>query len=78
MGGSSGGTGGLDPTPLKIHKNIGLRSILFWIPRKITKLPSQHSMLDHYRHATETPFKWRFASGPMIARFKRCLDPLIN
>ena len=24
-------------------------------------------MLDHHRHASETPFKWRFAGGPMMA-----------
>ena len=35
---------------------------------KITKLPSQHSILGHYRPASETPFKWRFAGGSMIAR----------
>ena len=37
-------------------------------PEKIMKLPSQHSMLVHYQHASETPFKWRFAGGPMMAR----------
>ena len=26
--------------------------------------------------ASETPFKWRFADGPMMARFKWYLDPL--
>ena len=31
--------------PLKNHKNIGFFSVLFWIPWKITKLPSQHSIL---------------------------------
>ena len=24
--------------------------------------------MTHHRHASETPFKWRFAGGPMIAR----------
>ena len=38
-------------------------------PLKITKLPSQHSMLGHHRPASETPFKWRFAGGPMMALF---------
>ena len=23
----------------------------------------------HYRSARETPFKWRFTSGPMVARY---------
>ena len=22
----------------------------------------------HYRHASETPFKWRFAGGPIVVR----------
>ena len=37
-------------------------------PMKIIKLSSQHSMLGQHRHASETPFKWRFAGGPMMAR----------
>ena len=24
--------------------------------------------VGHYRHTNETPFKWRFAGGPMMAR----------
>ena len=24
-------------------------------------------MVDHYRHASEMPFQWRFAGGPMMA-----------
>ena len=32
-------------------------------PQKITKLPSQHSMLGHHRHASEASIKWRFAAG---------------
>ena len=48
-------------------------------PLKITKLPSQHSLLghhrptsetplSHHRHISQTPFKWRFA-GPLIVVF---------
>ena len=37
-------------------------------PLKITKLPIQHSMLGHHRPASETPFKWRFAGGPLMSR----------
>ena len=33
-------------------------------PLNITNLPSQHSMLGHHRHASDMPFKWRFA-GPL-------------
>ena len=32
-------------------------------------------MLGHHRHASEMPFKWGFAGGPMIARLKWYLDP---
>ena len=27
-------------------------------------------MLGHHQHASKTPFKWRFAGGPMMARLK--------
>ena len=30
-------------------------------------------MLGHHRHASETP--WRFAGGPMMARFQWYFDP---
>ena len=33
-----------------------------------SKLPSKHSMSSHHRHASESPFKWRFTGGPMMAR----------
>ena len=32
--------------------------------------PSQYIISDHYRPTSETPFQWRFAGGPMVARFK--------
>ena len=47
MGGSRGGQG--VRTPLKNHKNIGFPSNIDPDPLKITKLPSQHSMVGHYR-----------------------------
>ena len=37
-------------------------------PLKITKLPIQYSMLGHHRPASETPFKWHFAGGPLMTR----------
>ena len=40
-----GGAGG--PDPLKNHKNIGFLSNTGPDPLKITKLPSQHSMLGY-------------------------------
>ena len=52
---------------LKNHKNIGLLSNTGPDPLKIIKLPSQHSMLGHHRHASEMPFQWRFVGGPMMA-----------
>ena len=69
MGTGGGGVGAGGPDALKNHKmcccffsNTGPD------PLKITKLSSQHSMLGHHRHASETPFKWRFAGGPMMVR----------
>ena len=54
MCGSRGETGGLDPPPhLKNHKNIEFLSNSNLDPPKITKLPSQHLMLGHQRHASE-------------------------
>ena len=60
------GAGGPDP-PLENHKNIVF--LAFWPdPLKIVKLPSKLSILGHNRHASETPFKWRFAGGPKMVR----------
>ena len=33
-------------------------------------------MLGHHRDASETPFKWRFGGGPIMARFKLYFDHL--
>ena len=62
-----GGAGGPDP-PLETYKNIGFLSNTGPDSLKITKLPSQHSMLGHHRPASKTPFKWRFAGRPLMAR----------
>ena len=51
--------------PLENKKNIGFLSNTGPDPLKITKLPIQHSISDHHRPASETPFKWRFAGGPI-------------
>ena len=45
-------------------KNTGLD------PLKFTKLLSQHSICGYHRHTRETPFKWRFPAGPMMACLK--------
>ena len=52
--------------PLENYKNIGFLSNIGPDPLKITKLPNQYSMLGHLRPASETPFKWRFAGGPLM------------
>ena len=64
-----GGKGGPDPLPPEKSQKIqGFLAILIPDLLKITKLPSQHLMLGHHRPASETPFKWRFAGGPIMAR----------
>ena len=55
MGGSREGGRG-SRTPLKNNKNTGFLRNTGPDPLKITKLPSQHAMLGHHRHASETPF----------------------
>ena len=61
----------------KITNLYGSLAILVLILLKITKLPSQQSMLGHYRPASKTPFKWRLAGGPIKAFFEwYYLDPL--
>ena len=52
MCGSREGTGDPDPppTPGKTQKIIGFLSNSGPDPLKITKLPSQHSMLGHQQH----------------------------
>ena len=47
-----------------------LSAILVRIPWKITKLPSQHSMLGHHRPDSKTQVIWSFAGhGPLIVVF---------
>ena len=29
----------------------------------------EHAIWGHYRPTSETPFEWRFASGPIVACF---------
>ena len=80
MGGSRGETGCPDPpppaAPQNNHKNIGFHSNTGPDPLKTTRLPSQDSMLGHHLQSSETPFKWRFAGGQMVARLWWYLDPL--
>ena len=69
-----GGHGVRTPPPEK-SQTIGCLSNTGLDPLKITKLPSQHSMLGHHQHASETPFKWRFAGRLMMTRLNWYLDP---
>ena len=54
----------------KNHKYIGFPSNIDLDPLKITKLPSQHSMVSHHPHISETPFQsmafpWQAIDGPL-------------
>ena len=51
------------------HKNIGIFSNTGPDPLKNHKATSQRSILGHHWHASETPFKWRLALGPIMVRF---------
>ena len=55
MRGSRGDRGSGPPTVTNA-KNIEFSSNTGPDPPKIAKLQSQHSMLGHHRHASETPF----------------------
>ena len=66
MGGSRGGTGG--PDPLKNHKNIGFLSNTGSDPLKNHKATKPtFNVGQSSAPVSETPFKWRFAGGPMMA-----------
>ena len=68
MDGSRGGRG--SRPPLKNHKNKGFLSNTGPDRLKFTKLPSQHSLLDHHRPAIETPFKVVFIW--ILSPLKKC------
>ena len=63
------------PPPLKNRNFMGFPSNTGLDSLEITKLLSQHSTEGHYRPASETPFQWRFAGRPIIARFWWSLEP---
>ena len=64
-----------DPEGGPNHKFIGFPCNTGPDPLEITKLPSQHSTVGHYRPASETPFQWRFTGRLIIARFLWSLEP---
>ena len=65
MGGSRGGDWGTPP-PLKNHKNIGFLGKTGPDPLKNFKATKPAFNTGHHRPASEMPFKWRFAGGPII------------
>ena len=44
--------------------------MLVRVPWEVAGLPGRYSMFGHHGHAGGAPFKWRFAGGSMMARFK--------
>ena len=71
------------PRPLPPPPPKKKKSQKYWVfsntcpdPMKITKLPSQHSVLGHHQNARETPFtiKWHFACGSMMSRLEWYFD----
>ena len=69
MRGSRGGNRGSGyPPPEKSQKNAGFLSNTGPDPLKNHKATKPDSMWRRHRHASETPFKWRFA-GPVIELF---------
>ena len=64
------------PPPLKNKKTIGFHSNSGPDPLKGLRPPSQHSMLGHHGHASETPLKWGLACELMLAPILWFLDPL--
>ena len=67
-GGGGGGNRG-SGAPLKNHKNIGFISNTGLDPLKNHKAIKPALILGHHQHTSETPFKWRFVGGLMLARF---------
>ena len=68
-GGGGGGQGVRPPPPEKITKNR-VSKHTSPEPLKITELPK--SAFHVGSSISETPFKWRFAGMPMMARLKWC------
>ena len=59
------------PYPLKNHKNKGFlsKSGPDCLKNHKTTNSAFNVHVGHHRPANETPFKWRFAGGPMMAHF---------
>ena len=60
--------GGRGLDPLKTHKNIGFLSNTGPDPLKNHKATQPaFNVGGHHRPSSETPFKWCFAGGPVMA-----------
>ena len=75
-GGGGGGGGGGGRVGQGVQTPTAEKSQIYRVsdPLKITKLPSQHSMLGNHRPATKMLFKWRLACGPMMAGYQCYLE----
>ena len=66
-----GGQGLRTPPPLKNRKNIGFLSNIDLDPLKITRPPSQHSMVGplsaRQRNAISMAFLWQADDGPLFS-----------
>ena len=63
------------PPPWISHKSIGFLSNTGPGPLEITKLPSLHSKLSHYRPVSETAFRWRADDKPLDPRMVLTVFP---
>ena len=50
-------------TPKVLHLMLTCTYTVFYA------VPSQHPISGHYRPASEMPFGWPFAGGPIVSRF---------
>ena len=76
---SRGGTGGSGPPPPeKITKNKGFLSNTGLDPLKNHKATEPTFNVGPSPAASKTPFKWRFAGGPVMARFSIWIHSLTN
>ena len=73
-----GDRGSGPPPPWKIAKMSGFLAILVQIPLKPQSFQASiqcRAIIARHRHASETPFKWRFAGGSLMARWLWYFDP---
>ena len=67
MGGGGAGVQTFPPS-LENYKNIGFLSNTSPDPLKNHKASNPAFNVGHHQPASETPFKWRFAGGPLMDR----------